>query len=210
MLMDFDENPTRKQIIMLLKKRSRQSVSELSTHLGITPMAVRQHLMSLEKRGIISYTPKKSGIGRPVFLYALTDKAMDIFPKSYVMFIKDMLDIVEKEGGRKKVDKMFMQMKDHALNEKFRSLIGKSDLDGKVRSLVDILDAEGLMVEFEDNGDSYSFKQFNCLLHSISGEYPEACKYELQMYQELLGSNLTRTSCQSDGESSCTYVISHK
>ncbi|MCK4910001.1 MAG: transcriptional regulator [Thermodesulfovibrionales bacterium] len=205
--MDFYENPTRKQIIVLLKKNSKQSVAELSKQMGITPMAVRQHLMSLEKRGIISYKPKKSGIGRPVFLYSLTDKARDIFPKSYVRFIKDILGIVEEEGGRGKVDDLFMRLKERTINGKYKALIGKSDLEDKVRSLVSILDADGMMVELEDDADSYSIKQFNCLMHSIAGEYPEACKYELQMYRDLLGDNLERVGCQVDGESACTYVV---
>ena len=207
MLMDLDENPTRKQIIMLLKRNSQQSVAQLSKHMGITPMAVRQHLMSLEKRGIISYKPKKSGIGRPVFLYSLTDKARDIFPKSYIGFIKDMLSIVEEEGGRKNVEKIFMQMKDRTLNGKYRSLMGKKDLEEKVNALVSMLDAEGRMVELEVNKDAFSIKQFNCLLHGIAEDYPEVCKYELQMYQDLLGKDLKRIGCQADGELACVYVL---
>ncbi|HEB01872.1 MAG TPA: ArsR family transcriptional regulator, partial [Nitrospirae bacterium] len=99
--MEFDNNPTRKQIIMLLKKNILQSVAQLSEHMSITPMAVRQHLMGLEKQGIITYKPKKSGIGRPVFLYSLTKKASDIFPKSYSDFVREMLSILEDEDGRK-------------------------------------------------------------------------------------------------------------
>jgi len=207
MPMNLDENPTRNQIIMLLKRNSKQSVAQLSKQMGITPMAVRQHLMSLERREIISYKPKKSGIGRPVFLYSLTDKARDIFPKSYVNFIKDMLRMIEDEGGRKKVEKMFMKMKARTLNGKYRHLMEKKDLKEKVDALVSMLDDEGFMVELDDNEDTFSIKQFNCLLYSIAGEYPEACKYELQMYRDLLGKDVKRTVCQTDGDPACVYVV---
>ena len=207
MLIELDENPTRKQIIMLLKRNSKQSVAQLSNEMGITPMAVRQHLMSLEKRGIISYTPMKSGIGRPVFMYNLTEKARDIFPKSYVEFIKDMMSIVEEEGGRNKVDKMFLQMKDRYLSGKYQDVVGKEDIKDKVKTLVSMLDADGYMVELDDNADSFSIKKFNCLLSRIAVDYPEACKYELQMYKDLLGNDLKRTGCQADGEPACVYVL---
>ncbi len=207
MLMDLDENSKRNQIIMLLKRNNQQSVAQLSKQMGITPMAVRQHLMSLENRGFISYKPKKSGIGRPVFLYSLTDKARDIFPKSYVSFIKEMLSIVEDEGGRKDVEKIFMQMKDRALNLKYRHLMEKKDLKEKVNALVSVLDAEGLMVELDEKKDTFNIMQFNCLLYGIAGEYPEACEYELKMYQDLLGKDIKRTVCQADGDSACVYIV---
>lgn len=207
MFMEFENNPTRKQIIMLLKKNSLQSVAQLSEQMNITPMAVRQHLMGLEKQGIITYKPKKSGIGRPVFLYSLTEKARDIFPKSYSDFVREMLSIVEDEGGRKKVDRLFRLHKERAEASKSKSLSSHEGLDGKVSELAVMLDDEGFMVELEEDKDKYLLKQFNCPLASVASDYPEVCKYEIQLYSDLLGKGLDRLECQVDGAPACVYSI---
>ncbi len=205
--MEFDNNPTRKQIIMLLKKNILQSVAQLSEHMSITPMAVRQHLMGLEKQGIITYKPKKSGIGRPVFLYSLTKKASDIFPKSYSDFVREMLSILEDEDGRKKVDMLFRLRKERTKASRFKSLSSHEGLDGKVSELAVILDDEGFMVELEEDKDKYSLKQFNCPLANIASDYPEVCKYELQLYSDLLGKGLDRLEWLVDGAPACVYSI---
>ena len=205
--MGFENNPTRKQVIMLLKKNSLQSVAHLSEQMSITPMAVRQHLMALEKQGIITYKPKKSGIGRPVFLYSLTEKARDIFPKSYADFIREMLSIIEDEDGRKKVDRLFQLRKERAKTSRFKSLSNHEGLDNKVSELAVILNDEGFMVELEEDKDKYILKQFNCPLADVASDYPEICKYELQLYSDLLGKDLARLECLADGASACVYPI---
>jgi predicted ArsR family transcriptional regulator len=203
----FEENPTRRQIVMLLKKQKSMSVAEISRAISITPMAVRQHLISLEKRGMITYSPKKYGIGRPVFLYSLTSKALDIFPKAYADFVKEMLVLVEKSDGRKKIDRLFQMRKELQLQESIKAIEGRSSIDDKLSALMELLDEEGYMVEFENKDGAYVMKQFNCILPAIASDYPEACKYELQLYRELLGLQVTRIQCQADGDPTCIYNI---
>jgi predicted ArsR family transcriptional regulator len=203
----IDENPTRQKIVMLLNKVEHMTVSELSRAMGITPMAVRQHLMYLEKKRIISYVAKKYGIGRPVFLYSLTEQARDIFPSGYLEFTRNILRTIEKMDGRKKVDSIFKLRKDSKFNDKATALSGIKDIGGKVARLAGMLDEEGYMVETEEGSEAYYLKEYNCPLFGISNEYPEACKYELELYRDLLVAGVERSQCQKDGAPSCTYVI---
>jgi predicted ArsR family transcriptional regulator len=78
----FDDNPSRKGIILLLKKNGGMSIDELSRDIKITPMGIRQHLNALEKKGIVTYVANRHGIGRPGFIYKLTELAEELFPKS--------------------------------------------------------------------------------------------------------------------------------
>jgi len=203
----LDENPTRKKIIMLLKKSEHMTVAEMSKEMGITSMAIRQHLMSLEKRGIINYTTRKYGIGRPVFLYKLTDKAMDFFPKAYGSFIKEMLGIIERLDGRTKVNRIFQERKERILRERLAALGGNGSAGKRVRALGELLDREGYMVEVSESADQMEFRQYNCLLYSLVGDYPEACALELELYQDLLGTGVVRSECQRDGSPACVYRV---
>jgi predicted ArsR family transcriptional regulator len=198
-MLAIDDNPTRHKIVMLLNRVENMTVAELSKKMGITPMAVRQHLMSLEKKGIIKYVAKKYGIGRPVFLYSLTD--------GYGDFTREVLRIIEKVDGRKKLDKIFKMRKDNILAEKNRVLAPVKSMNKKISLLSDMLNKEGYMVEIDGNRDGYHLKQYNCPLSSLSEHYPEACKYELELYRSLFGAKVKRIECQREGAPSCTYII---
>lgn len=98
------DNPTRKKILLALKKNGSMSVEDLSGEVNITPMGVRQHLLLLEKSGAVEYITKKHGVGRPGFLYRLTETADDLFPKSYQSFAMDILTDIEHLDGKGKID----------------------------------------------------------------------------------------------------------
>ena len=102
MLTYINENPTREKIIFLLKKNGPLSIEDLSKELHITSMGIRQHLLSLERKGYINYVTKRQGIGRPAFLYRLTEKAQNLFPSVYDEFILDTFKDIENNEGKQK------------------------------------------------------------------------------------------------------------
>src|SRR5574340_1521811 len=111
----FDDNSTRNSIIQLLKRSNGLSIEELSKIIHITPMGIRQHLLSLEKKGIVTYIAKKHGIGRPGFFYMLTDAAEALFPKSYDRFAREALEFLRESEGPEKLDMFFKWRKDKQL-----------------------------------------------------------------------------------------------
>lgn len=203
----MDENPTRKKIIMLLKKSEHLTVAEMSKEMGITSMAVRQHLMSLEKRGIINYTTRKYGIGRPVFLYKLTDVGLDFFTKAYGTLAKDVLGIVESMDGREKVASIFEKRMEKQLTKRRAAIGHDGPVAERLMALASTLDKEGYMVETRDLGDAMELKKFNCLIYNIVGDYPEPCEFELKLYNELFNGSVERLECQRDGNPACVYTI---
>jgi DNA-binding transcriptional ArsR family regulator len=79
MLSLFKEYPTRKSILLLLKEKGPMTIDELSSELNITRPSIRQHLFSLGKKGLIDYIVKRTTVGRPPFLYKLSEKAEGLF-----------------------------------------------------------------------------------------------------------------------------------
>jgi predicted ArsR family transcriptional regulator len=207
MLSVIYENPTRKKIMFLLKKRGALSIDDISKELNITSMGIRQHLLSLEKRDLIDYVAKRQGIGRPAFLYKLTDKADDLFPKEYREFVVTALKDIEKNEGRDKIDEIFKWRKNRLLKYMKDNLLAKKTFRDKVYGFKDILESKGYLVEFNVTNNHYTLKQFNCPIYKLAAEFKEACRYELQMYKDLLGRVVSREQCISDGDLSCTYII---
>lgn len=203
----LNENPTREKIIILLKKRGPTSIDDLSRELNITSMGIRQHLLSLERRGLIDYVAKRQGIGRPAFLYRLTGKADELFTKAYDSFLVNVFKDIEKHDGREKIDEIFKWRKNRIFKEAREALAEKKTVQERINGMKDILESEGYLAELDDSSNSFIMHLYNCPIFKLAHEFREACRYDLQMFRELLGKDVNRESCITDGDTSCTYTI---
>lgn len=72
---------TRGQILTLLRN-APQTVNDLAAALKLTDNAVRAHLTSLERDGLIQRDGMEPGFRKPHVSYGLTTDAEQIFPKA--------------------------------------------------------------------------------------------------------------------------------
>jgi predicted ArsR family transcriptional regulator len=207
MNMFIDENSTRNNIILLLKKNGGMSIEDLSKVIEITPMGIRQHLLALEKKGIVTYISRRRGIGRPGFIYMLTDSANDLFPNAYDTFAVNLLRDIKAHEGDEKIDKIFSWRRERLVNSRKEALAGKAGIEATLNALKEILEADGHLVEISKNSAHYRLKQYHCPINRVAVEFRDACKYELQMYQDLIHRNITREQSVSEGAQSCVYLI---
>lgn len=201
------DNPTRKKILLALKKNGSMSVDDLSGEVKITPMGVRQHLFILERKGAVEYVTRRHGVGRPGFLYRLTETADDLFPKSYQTFAMDILTELERLDGKGKIDEIFRRRKERIASEIRRLLSGKETVSERLHALSDMLQHDGFIVDLEENATSFKLKQFNCPISKVALRFKEACTHDLQLFREIIGEGVSREQCLSDGDQACVYVI---
>jgi predicted ArsR family transcriptional regulator len=204
------DNPTRKKILLALKRSGSMSVEDLSGEVNITPMGVRQHLLILEKSGAVEYVTRKHGVGRPGFLYRLTEIADDLFPKSYRSFAMDILTDIENHDGKGKIDEIFRRRKERNVLQMKKLLSGTENLAGRLRAFTEVLRKDGFIAELEEGNKYFRLKQFNCPISGIALRFKEACTYDLQMLREVIGEDVVREQCLSDGDQACVYMIPRK
>src|SRR5438128_12619296 len=96
-------NSTRGQIITLLRRASR-TVEELAQALDLTDNAVRAHLATLERDGVVQQHGVRRGSGKPSYVYDLTPEAEYLFPKAYGPVLRQLLDILSEQMTSKEVD----------------------------------------------------------------------------------------------------------
>jgi len=203
----LNENPTRERIIGILKKKGPLPIDDLSRQLGITPMGIRQHLLFLERKGLVEYVAKRHGIGRPAFIYRLTEKADELFPKAYPEFIVNAFKDIEKNEGRNKIDDIFRWRKERLLKENREALSDKKILHEKVYRFKDILEADGYLADLDEDNRNHILRLFNCPIFRVASEFKEPCVYELQMCRDLFGADVMRPQCMAEGDPFCTYLI---
>ncbi len=86
---------TRGQVLGLLR-RGVGTVEDLSVRLGLTDNAVRAHLTTLERDGLVERCGTQRGLRKPHFNYALTTDAERLFPKAYSTLFNQLLAILKQ------------------------------------------------------------------------------------------------------------------
>src|ERR671922_1517816 len=81
---------TRGRIVALLRGATR-TVNELAEELGLTDNAVRAHLLSLERDGLVKQSGVQRGPRKPHFAYELTAEAERLFPKAYDALLNQLI-----------------------------------------------------------------------------------------------------------------------
>lgn|SRR5690606_19985966 len=197
---------TRRQLMHLLKTRGDSSVQDLSGALGITEMAVRRHLQTLERDGLVSVTVTRRAVGRPAYRYALTERAEEMFPRNYAQLTLDLLEELEGLAGTETVERLFAGRRDK-LESRLKDRLRGKPLREKVAELAAIQTSSGYMAEWEEDGDRYLLHEYNCPISAVAGRYRQACRCELNLFETLLDAEVERTECLAEGGMRCTYAI---
>src|SRR5687767_4210493 len=83
---------TRGRVTALLRHGDR-TVEELAQPLGLTDNAVRAHLATLERDGLVRQAGLRRGTSKPAYAYALTPAPERLFPKAYGTLLRMLLDV---------------------------------------------------------------------------------------------------------------------
>src|SRR5688572_12562584 len=87
---------TKQQLLILLKRTGSVTVDEAAGALAVASMTARQHLTRLERDGLVRAEKVRRATGRPHFLYSLTSKGAEMFPRRYDVFAQALLGEVAR------------------------------------------------------------------------------------------------------------------
>ena len=177
---------TRDQILNLLKRNNQLTVSVIAQELNITEMAVRRHLNTLERDGIVETTLHRQAMGRPTNIYHLSNLGQEMFPRNYDEFTINILQDIEELVGDDKVRELFEKRRDR-LKERYARKLNMSDFEERVMELARIHNEQGYMTEVEKEEDgTFIFKEFNCPVAEVAKKFPALCKTEIELFKEVL------------------------
>ncbi len=207
------EGKTRREIVKLLKTEGAMDSAQLAERLGLTAMAIRQHLYSLQNEKLVTAVEKPVPFGRPVKHWRLTQEADKYFPEAYaelsVSLIRDLEDAFGKEGLERLID-----LRCKRQDADYKNRITESvSLKDKLKQLVRIRTEEGYMAEVKTEKDgSYLLVENHCPICAAATICQGFCSKELDIFRNVLGSKVQveRVEHIISGARRCAYRISHK
>jgi predicted ArsR family transcriptional regulator len=207
------ERKTRRAIVKILKTQGPLGSAQLAGQLGLTAMAVRQHLYALQNEGHVEAEERPVPIGRPAKHWRLTREADQLFPEAYAELNVSLIEALRDTFGEEGLDQVLVsrglrQRKDYA-----KRIRVTDSLEKKLKELARIRTEEGYMAEVRGEKDgSYLLVENHCPICAAANSCQGFCATELDLFRSVLGQGVTieREEHIVSGDRRCAYRVKPK
>lgn len=196
----------RERILHTLKTRGGLGVPDLSEVLGTGVSAVRPHLDTLVRAGLVRVEVVRGGQGRPRHRYVLTADGHEGFARDYDDLAESLIDGVVEFAGDNLLRRIFQRREDR-LVERYQPRMRTLGFVGRVRETAHILDERGHMATLERRGDGYMLTEHNCPVSRVATECDITCESELSFIRRLTDADVAQVSIAPNGRGGCRYMI---
>lgn len=197
---------TRRQILDYLHEHGKGTVRELSALLGLTATGVRQHLTLLERDGLIEAHEERGHVGRPAFVYQLTEAGETLYPHNYDMLANLLLEEVRAMSGADALQRLLRRVSTR-MAERYEDRLAGMNLADRVEVTAEVLRDLGCAVETERRGDDLLIRQCSCPYPNVAKKHSAVCALEVDFVRRMTGGDARLASSLLRGDSCCTYRI---
>ena len=198
----------------MLKTKGPQTAARMAERLGVTTMAVRQHLAALQEEGLVDYVDERRKVGRPARVWRLTPKANDRFPDRHAELVVGMLQAAQSAFGEEGLAHLITTTTQQQIEAYRAHMPGPgSPLKQRVAALAKIRRDEGYMAEWRQVRDgTIEFLQNHCAIDSAARFSGMLCGGELALFRAVLGDEVSveRFEYLHSGDRRCAYRIGER
>lgn len=199
------------QILHLLKMQGAQTATAIAEQVQVSPMAIRQHLQSLQAERWVTYQEERRPLGRPVKLWELTMQAGDRFPNSHADLMVDLLKSVESVFGDAGLDRLVAERSRRQV-QTYQAKVAKAGTwQQRVWAIAQLRTQEGYMAEvIELPEGNLLLVENHCPIYAAAQTCQKLCGAELEVFRAVLGTAVTveRVEHIWAGDRRCAYRIS--
>jgi predicted ArsR family transcriptional regulator len=194
---------TRGKIILLLRREAR-TVAELAEALGLTDNAVRAHLATLERDGLVRQAGERPGFRKPHFSYELTPEGEELFPKAYGPLLNRILAQVKERFGSEQLEAVLREV-GHRMAEPHRAA-GSSALEERLERAVELLGSLGGQARIERANGKVLIRGAGCPLSEVTTHHAEICALVETLLAKVIDVPV-RERCQRGSSPQCCFEI---
>ncbi len=211
MALDQERNlgTTQKRILQaLLQANTPLPVDHLTRMLEISRNATYQHIVALERDGLIAKATIAQTKGRPSQTYSLTEKGRAAFPKHYSMFARLLVGLVKNQMGADELRTCLDQL-GHSLGEEFSERVSNLKGDALIIEVAKIMQELGYESEaiLQEGTERLEIRAHNCVFHDLAKEHEEVCALDLALISHLTGAAIEHAECVVRGGTCCRFQI---
>jgi predicted ArsR family transcriptional regulator len=196
---------TRGRVIGLLRRGPR-TVEEVAAELGLTDNAIRVHLATLERDGLVRQEGirRGAGAGKPASVYALGPEVAVRLSRAYAPVLTALLEELAGRLGTGQVDPLMLAT-GRRLGASLPHRTGS--LEQRVRGAATLLNELGGDTAVLTDPSGYRIQSSGCPLSAAVARHPETCRAMQGLLAEMIGSPVTQC-CEQGPNPRCCFAIS--
>ncbi len=200
---------TRETILHTIKSSRQANVEALAEAAQVSPVTVRHHLNALQADGLIQSTSIRRKVGRPYYVYSLSEEGHELFPKRYVRLANRLLDELKSRLPDEALQEVFHSVVQSVMEE-HRGEFEHLSFEDRLDYLVDLLGEEGFLASWEKSQDGYILTEYSCPYISVGETHSEICNIDKEIIVNVLQSPIQQNSCMLNGGDCCQFVVHYE
>ena len=197
-------------MLCLLKTEGPQTSARLAERLGLTAMAIRQHLYSLQAEKFVTVEERPGPVGRPAKYWQLTPEADCFFPDAYAELNVSLISAVDEAYGAEGL-KRILAIRGARQREAYAGRITPTaPLKQRLQQLAAVRTEEGYMAEVQIAGRrNFLFIENHCPICVAAAQCQGICSAELELFRQVLGPDveIEREEHIVSGGRRCAYRV---
>ncbi len=198
---------TRDTILHALKSSNQATVETLAETANVSPVTVRHHLNALQADGLIEVDSVRRKVGRPYYVYSLSESGHELFPHKYVRLTNRLLDELKATLPADQV-KLLFQGVVRSILEDHKGSFESLPFEERLSYLVSMLSEEGFLVKWEKDNGRYTLTEYGCPYYSIGEEHTEVCGMDMSLMVTVLQTPVEQHTCMLQGDECCQFTFS--
>lgn len=203
-----NKKSTRDTILHTIKSSQHANVESLAEAAQVSPVTVRHHLNALQADGLIQSTTIRRKVGRPYYVYSLSEEGHELFPKRYVRLAIRLLDELKSRLPDDVLKEVFDSVVSGVLDE-HRGEYEHLSIEDRLDYLVDLLGDEGFLASWERMDNGYSLTEYSCPYISVGQAHTEICAIDKELIINVLQTPIEQNSCMLQGGDCCQFLVSY-
>ncbi len=201
----------KRRVIDHLKRSGPAAAGTIARALGLTAVAVRQHLQGLEAQQLVAPQPQApAGRGRPVVHWSLTDTASSLFPDRHAELTVGLIAAAREAFGQEGLDRLIEVRARDQVAEYRQLMPADLPLADRLERLARQRTAEGYMAEVtRDEAGELLLVEHHCPICEAARQCTGLCASELRVFRDSLGKEVEveRTRHLLKESDRCVYRI---
>jgi predicted ArsR family transcriptional regulator len=195
--------------LIALLRQDIQTVEDLATALQLTDNAVRAHLATLERDGLVCQVGvrRSGGSGKPAYTYELTPEAERLFPRRYADVLDEVLGALEGRLAPNVVEALLRASGSHLAS---RYPASDGPVTARLENAAAALNQLGGLAAVEQRDDQFVIQGYSCPLAALVSNHPEVCRLAETFASDVAGLPL-RESCERGPTPRCRFIpVAHE
>lgn len=204
---------TRFTILDFLQKRGSAAVEQVAREIGLAPATVRRHLDILQRDRLVSCHQAHKKLGRPEFVYFLTEDGQEAGYRDYrkllTLLLSEIQSLPSSDVSGKAGEELLQLLLVRIASQLSNSYHGPEaqSADSRLARLREALQEGGYAPEITRQDEQVQIRLCNCPFRAAALCQKSVCLLDHTLISSILGIEPVCQTTIHDGGNACSYLV---